>query len=81
MSDQELEPVKDGTHSNPALTCEDIPELLQLIVREVAKNVGTGLLKDAYDPRKGPSRPEDDVGWAFVACGPSGGFASMDVIR
>ena len=62
MSDHELESAKDGTHSNPALTREDIPELVQLIVREVAKNVGTRSLKDAYDPREGPSRSEDDDG-------------------
>ena len=51
MSDQERDPDKDSTHSTPALTREDIPELVQLIVREVAKNVGTGSLKDAGDPR------------------------------
>ena len=62
MSDQELGPAKDGTHSNPALMWEDIPELMQLIVREVAKNVGTGSLKDTYDPREGPSRSEDNDG-------------------
>ena len=62
MSDQELEPAKDGTHSNPALMREDIPELVQLIFREVAKNVGTGSLKDTYDPREGPSRSEDNDG-------------------
>ena len=60
MSDQERDPDKDSTHSNPALTREDIPDLVQLIVREVAKNVGTGSLKDAGDPREGPSRSEDD---------------------
>ena len=62
MSDQERDPDKDSTHSNPALTWEDIPELVQLIVREVTKNVGTGSLKDAGDPREGPSRSEDDDG-------------------
>ena len=35
---------------------------MQLIVREVAKNVGTGSLKDTYDPREGPSRSEDNDG-------------------
>ena len=67
MSDQELEPAKDGTHSNPALTREDIPKLVQLIVRKIAKNVGIGLLKDTYDPREGSSRSEDDDG---VLAGP-----------
>ena len=62
MSDHELEPAKDGTHSNPALTREDIPKLVQLTVREVAKNVGTGSLKDAYDLWEGPARSEDDEG-------------------
>ena len=35
---------------------------MQLIVQEVAKNIGTGSLKDACDPWEGPSRSEDDDG-------------------
>ena len=62
MSDQERDPAKDSTHSNPALMREDIPELVQLIVQEVAKNIGTESLKDACDPWEGPSRSEDDDG-------------------
>ena len=62
MSNQERDPAKDSTHFNPALMRKDIPELVQLIVQEVAKNVGTGSLKDAGDPREGPSRSEDDNG-------------------
>ena len=34
MSNQELEPAKDGTHSKPALMREYIPELVQLIVEK-----------------------------------------------
>ena len=82
MSDQERDPDKDSTHSNPVLTREDIPELVQLIVREVAKNVGTGSLKDAGDPREGPSRSEDDDGeWLGLRCMRSlWALASNDVV-
>ena len=48
-------PVPPHTH----LMLEDIPEL---IVREVAENVGTRSLKDTYHPREGASRSEDNDG-------------------
>ena len=69
MSNQELDPDKDSTHSNPAQTREDIPELVQLIVREVAKNVGTRSLKDACDlGRATPGWKTTTVSWLGLCC-------------
>ena len=84
MSDQELEPAKDGTHSNLALMREDIPELVQLIVREVAKNMGTGSGRSRTPMtfrRALPGRKMTKVSWlGLVVCSPSGAFASIDVV-